>query len=290
MKTIRMAGTFLATSILVLGLAGCGQQNGEQVSSASPDQNPAMSTDSAPASVNPPASDTMQPAETPATNPASATNPAPAATHATSHPKSTKPATSTKHSTPKTVAAVPASETRTVSLPAGAAFDIQLTTPINTGTNKVGDPVEGTLLESLQTTDGVEIAAKGAVIHGEISELKAASKSHSEEDRASVKLAFTSIETVDGEKSLNATVTNVDAMKAGSTTKRDALVIGGGAVAGAVLGKVLGHNTEGAAIGAVGGAVAGTGAVMAMKGHELQIPAGSKISLRAEQPITVAEK
>jgi hypothetical protein len=284
MKTIRMAGTFLATSILVLGLAGCGQQNGEQVSSASPDQNPSMSTDSAPASINPPASDTMQPAETPATNPV------PVTTHSPSHPKSAKPATSAKHSTPKTVAAVPASETRTVSLPAGAAFDIQLTTPINTASNKVGDPVEGTLLESLQTTDGVEIAAKGAVIHGEISELKAASKSHSEEDRASVKLAFTSIETVDGEKSLNATVTNVDAMKAGSTTKRDALVIGGSAVAGAVLGKVLGHNTEGAAIGAVGGAVAGTGAVLAMKGHELEIPAGSKVSLRAEQPITVAEK
>jgi len=281
MKTMRLPGTFLVTSMLVLSLAGCGQKNEEQVSSAPPDENSTMSTESAPATVNPPASETTQPAETPAS--------APASTHPSSHPKTVK-SSGTKHSTPKTVAAVPASETRTVSLPAGAKFDVELTTAINTGANKVGDPVEGKLLESLQTSDGVEIAPKGAMIHGEISELKSASKSRSEEDRASVKLAFTSIETVDGEKSLNATVTNVDAMKAGSTTKRDALVIGGSAVAGAVLGKVIGHNTTGAAVGAVGGAVAGTGAVMAMKGHELEIPAGSKISLRAEQPITVAEK
>jgi len=283
MKTIRAAGMFLATSILVLGLAGCGKQNEEQVSSAPPEETPATSTESTPATIQPPASETTQPVE------GSATNPSTASTHTTSHPKSVK-SSSTKHSSPKTVAAASASETRTVSLPAGAAFDVELTTAINTSANKVGDPVEGKLLESLQTTDGVEISEKGALIHGEISELKSASKSRSEEDRASVKLAFTSIETVDGEKSLNATVTNVDAIKAGSTTKRDALVIGGSAVAGAVLGKVLGHNTEGAAIGAVGGAVAGTGAVLAMKGHELSIPAGSKISLRAEQPITVAEK
>jgi len=281
MKTIRITGMLLATSILLLGLAGCGKQNEEQVSSAPPEETPA--TTSAPSTVNPPASGTAQPAETPAENQA------PASAHTTSHPKTVKSST-TKHSSPKGVSAVPASETRTVSLPAGAAFDVELTTAINTASNKVGDPVEGKLLESLQTSDGVEIAEKGALIHGEISELKSATKSRSEEDRASVKLAFTSIETVDGEKSLNATVTNVDAIKAGSTTKRDALVIGGSAVAGAVLGKVLGHNTEGAAIGAVGGAVAGTGAVLAMKGHELSIPVGSKISLRAEQPITVAEK
>src|SRR5262249_15519123 len=136
MKTIRVAGTFLMTTMLVLSLAGCGKQNEDQISSAPPEETPATTTESAPSNVNPPANESMQPAETPATNPSTAS------THAVSHSKSVK-STVTKHSNPKTVAASQASETRTVSLPAGASFDVELTTAINTGTNKVGDPVEG---------------------------------------------------------------------------------------------------------------------------------------------------
>ncbi len=105
-----------------------------------------------------------------------------------------------------------------------------------------------------------------------------------------MKLVFTSIETVDGEKSLNATVTNAEGMTAGGTGKRDALVIGGSAAVGAILGKIIGKDTKGAVIGAFSGAVLGTGAMMASKGHELEVPAGSKITLRAEEPITVVAK
>jgi len=278
MKTIRLTGVCLAVSILLIGLVGCGKQNESQVSSAPPEENPATAAEPMPEMSAPPASQTTETAE------------APTPVHVTTPVKSAKPASSKHHSTSKSVAAVPASETRTISLPTGATFDVELQTAIDTGKNNVGDPVEGKLVQALNAPDGSEIAVQGAVIHGEISELKRASKSRDEDDRASVKVAFTSIQTVDGEKTLSATVTNVQAMKAGSTTKRDALVIGGSAVAGAVLGKVIGGDTKGAAIGALGGAVVGTGAVMASKGHELEIPVGSKISLRSEQPITVAQK
>jgi len=61
-------------------------------------------------------------------------------------------------------------------------------------------------------------------------------------------------------------------------------------VAGAVLGKVVGKDTKGAVIGAVGGAVLGTGAVMAAKGYELDVPAGSKLSLRVDAPISVVAR
>jgi uncharacterized membrane protein YadS len=79
-------------------------------------------------------------------------------------------------------------------------------------------------------------------------------------------------------------------MIAASTTKRDALIIGGSAIAGAILGKVVGKDTKGAVIGAVGGAVLGTGAVMAAKGYELDVPAGSKLSLRVDAPVTVVAR
>ena len=267
MKTLRILGLCVLALTLALGLSACSKSESE-VSMPPVEENPATAAEPMPVDQN-----TDQVASVP--------EPAPVTTPST--PK--KPAT-TKPKTP----AVPASETRTVSVPTGTSFDIELVTPIHTKTNNVGDAVEGKLMHPLNAPDGSVIAVTGAKIRGEITELTRASKSRAEEDRASVKIAFTSIETVAGEKSLSTTVTNVESLQAGSTTKRDALIIGGSAVAGAVLGKVIGKDTKDAAIGAVAGAVVGTGAVMASKGHELEIAAGSKISVRADQPITIVQR
>jgi hypothetical protein len=269
MKTLRILGLSVLALTLALGLSACSKSESE-VSMPPVEENPAAAAEPMP--MDPvPASDQV----------ASAPEPAPVT------PK--KPAPKPTTSKPKTPA-VPASETRTVSVPTGTSFDIELLTPVHTKTNNVGDKIEGKLMHPLNAPDGSVIAVTGATIRGEIVELTRASKSRAEEDRASVKLAFTSIETVDGEKSLSTTVTNVESLQAGSTTKRDALIIGGSAVAGAVLGKVIGKDTKDAAIGAVAGAVIGTGAVMASKGHELEIAAGSKVSVRADQPITIVQR
>ncbi len=270
MKPIRIVGVLLFALILGVGLSACGKKADTEVSTGTTGENPATTQ------------------ETPAPEPSTSQPPATTTTTTTT----TSTTKSTTKSTPaKTTKAVPAAETRTVSLPAGTAFDVLITTPVATKTSNVGDKIEATLVQALVAPDGQVIANQGALVRGEISELTRASKSRKEEDRASLKFAFTSIETVDGEKSLNTTVTNSEGkMVAGSTTKRDALVIGGSAVAGAILGKIIGKDTKGAVIGAFGGAVLGTGAMMATKGHELEVPAGSKVSLRAEEPITVVSK
>jgi hypothetical protein len=270
MKTLRILGLSLLALTLALGLSACAKQSESEVSMPPVEENPATVSEPVPADQAP-------------TTDQVASNPEPAP--APVKKASTKP----KSTTPKSTV-VPASETRTVSVPTGTSFDIELITPIHTKTSNVGDKIEGKLMHPLNAPDGSVIAVTGALIRGEIVDLTRASKSRAEEDRASVKLAFTSIETVDGEKSLQTTVTNVESLQAGSTTKRDALIIGGSAVAGAVLGKVIGKDTKDAAIGAVAGAVVGTGAVMASKGHELEIAAGSKISVRADQPITVVQR
>jgi hypothetical protein len=269
MKTLRILGLSLLALTLALGLSACAK-NESEVSMPPVEENPATAAEPMPVD------------QVPATDQV-ASNPEPAP--APVKKSASKPATSKPKSS-----AVPASETRTVSVPTGTSFDIELLTPIHTKTNNVGDKVEGKLMHPLNAPDGSVIAVTGAMIRGEIVELTRASKSRAEEDRASVKLAFTSIETVDGEKSLQTTVTNVEGLQAGSTTKRDALIIGGSAVAGAVLGKVIGKDTKDAAIGAVAGAVVGTGAVMASKGHELSMEPGSKISVRADQPITIVQR
>ena len=278
MKPIRIVGVLFLALLLAVGLSACSKKAETDVSTTTPDESQAT-------------------AENPATTPEYTTpepNTSQPTTTTTTTTTKANPATSktaTKSTSSKTTKAVTAAETRTVSLPAGTIFEVQMTTPVATKTSNVGDKIEATLIQPLVAPDGHVIANQGALIRGEISELTRASKSRAEEDRASLKFAFTSIETVDGEKSMNTTVTNSEGkMVAGSTTKRDALVIGGSAVAGAILGKIIGKDTKGAVIGAFGGAVLGTGAMMASKGHELEVPAGSKVSLRAEEPITVVSK
>ena len=271
MKPIRIIGVLLFALILGVGLSACSKKADTDVSTTMPEENPATTQES-------PEPSTSQPPATTTTT-----------TTTTNTPAGTK--SSTKSTSSKSTRVVPAAETRTVSLPAGSSFDVVMTTPVATKTSNVGDKIEGTLVQALVAPDGQVIANQGAIVRGEISELTRATKSRAEEDRASLKFAFTSIETVDGEKSLSTTVTNSEGkMVAGSTTKRDALVIGGSAVAGAILGKIIGKNTKGAVVGAFGGAVLGTGAMMASKGHELEVPAGSKVSLRSEEPITVVSK
>ena len=268
MKPFRTFGLTLLALVLVAGISACQKQADTDLSSNMPPENPATTQEPAPEATAPPVAETTPPA-TPATPPA------------------TKP--TTKSTSTKKTQAVTAAQTRTVSLPTGTPFDVELVTPVSTGTNQVGDKVEAKLVAPL-LYDNMVIANQGALIRGEITQLTAATKSKSAEDRASLQFGFTSIETVDGEKTLAATVTNAEVLQAGGTTKRDALMIGGSAVAGAVLGKVIGGDTKDAAIGAVAGAAIGTGGALLMKGHNLELPVGSKLSLKVDQPITIVQR
>jgi hypothetical protein len=58
---------------------------------------------------------------------------------------------------------------------------------------------------------------------------------------------------------------------------RDAAMVAGGAVAGAILGKITGGS---AGKGAVLGGAAGGGAVLATKGKKIELPAGSRCTVR----------
>lgn len=272
MKAIRTAGAFLLILTLAVSLSACSKKEEASMSSAdSLSSGSSMDTTA------------MSPMPSDATTPPPEAMP-PEPTTATTTPPAHKP---------KTPATPATAEKRTVSLPTGATFIVTMVTPINTGTSNVGDKIEAKLVDQLSSPDagGAVIAEAGSTLKGEIAELKRASHAKNEDDRAMVKMTFTSLETVDGEKTLNATVTNAEGrMIAGSTTKRDALIISGSAIAGAVLGKVVGKDTKGAIIGAVGGAVLGTGAVMAAKGYELDVPEGSKVSLRVDAPVTVVAR
>lgn len=275
MRSLKYGAVALLAVALTVGLSAC-QKSPESQPTATTDENPATMAET-------PAADQTQttpPAETPATTPAPVKK-----TTTTTTKTTTKTTTTTKSSTASNAQAV----SNSIELPAGTTFDVNMVTPVDTRTSNVGDKIEAKLAAPL-VVNGKTVAVQDAMIRGEISELTRASHAKSEEDRAGVKFLFTSLETVDGEKVLHATVTNAEGrMIAKSTSTRDKLIIGGSTIAGAVIGKVAGKDTKATILGAVGGAVLGTGVVLASKGHELEVPAGSKVSLRVDQPITIVE-
>ena len=69
---------------------------------------------------------------------------------------------------------------------------------------------------------------------------------------------------------------------ASSDKGKDAKLIGGGAGAGLIIGAIA-DGKKGALIGTAIGAAAGTGAALATKGKEVELPSGTMLQLKLER-------
>jgi hypothetical protein len=67
-------------------------------------------------------------------------------------------------------------------------------------------------------------------------------------------------------------------------SKKDAVAIGGGAVAGAVLGRILGKDSEDTVLGAVVGGAIGTGIAARNRGEEVTLPEGVAVEIHLNAP------
>jgi hypothetical protein len=223
------------------------------------------------------------------TTPPAQTEATPAPAPETSAPAKTTTKSTTHKSSSKGTPAMNA-ESHSVDIPAGTTFDVEMITPVDTRTSATGDKIEAKLSAPI-VIDGKVVAEAGSKVSGEVSDIQKASRHKGEDDRAFIALTFNTLETTDGPKALHATVNNAEGkMVAKGTSTRDKLIIGGSTVAGAIVGKVAGGSTKSTIIGAVGGAAAGTGAMLMVKGHELTIEEGAKVSMRVDKPITVVER
>jgi hypothetical protein len=101
--------------------------------------------------------------------------------------------------------------------------------------------------------------------------------------RAYLCLAFTDL-TVGG-KTYRIAASRVSVL-APATHGRDAKVVGGAAAGGAVVGAIA-DGKKGAALGGLPGAGAGTGAVLATRGKEVTLPAGSRWQVRLVKPLVL---
>lgn len=158
----------------------------------------------------------------------------------------------------------------------GTEFDVRMQTSLNSGTAKPEQRFEATTLLDYPATGAVLIPA-GSTVRGFVSSVRAAGKV---DRRGSLTLSFDELKVGATTYRLRASVTSAMDGK----TAEDAKRIGVGAVAGAILGGILGGG-KGALVGVL---VGGGGTMAATEGSDVDLPLGTVLRIRLDQPLQLA--
>jgi hypothetical protein len=157
---------------------------------------------------------------------------------------------------------------------------LQTETKLSSETARVEDRVDARVTRDVKVGDRVAIPS-GAHAIGSVMQVERGGKF---KERASIGVRFHTLVLADGTRLPISTETIYrygEAPGNGSAAK-----VGGAAVGGAILGAILG-GAKGAAIGATAGAGGGTAAVMAGDRNAATLPAGTPMTVRLLQPVTV---
>ena len=265
MKNHWIAAAFLS-STLAIACAGPGGNAAYSTTEAAP-------LPEQPAATQPVPSGVTSPAE--AARPQAPVSPAPrqrpAPTRAAAAPARSEEA-------PR-AAAPPKPRFREVSAPTGTELALELTTPLSTETAQIETPVTARLRRSV-VVDGLTVFPVGSVFHGSVTEVERAGRVRG---RSHLAFRFTEVE-IAGQR--DQARTNVLSFEGEATKSEDATKVGAGAGIGAVIGGIVGGGS-GAAKGAAIGAAAGTGTVLATRGRDVVLPAGSEIAATLSSPFEV---
>ena len=282
--------------------AGCNGRNNNN--SQNSDQNQAAAPANAPAATDqtvapaPPAQ-TPQPyttadnsavrTERPATAPratagrrdASRTEPAPQAssTYNNAPPAASLPPRENNRPAETAAPAPRLPEYREVTIPAGTALPLQMTSTISSESAQVEAPVSAKLVNAI-TINGDTAIPAGSVLRGTVTDVE---RSGRVQGRAHLSFAFNEVNMNGGHENLK---TNPLTFEAEATKGEDATKVGIGAAGGAILGGIL-KGKKGAEKGAIAGAAAGTGVVLATRGKEVTVTEGTNVTATLAQPMTV---
>ena len=183
------------------------------------------------------------------------------------------------------VAAAPAATTMVeLSVPSGTPLILKLGSSVSSETAQPEQTVRATVAKPV-IVDGVVAIPEGAPVTGTV---VSAQRSGRVKGVATLAIRFNEVTVAKTPYAIN---TSRIAREAEATKGEDATKIGIGAGVGTAIGAIAGGK-KGAAIGAGIGAGAGTGAVMATRGKEVTIPAGSTLrtTIQEDVKITVATK
>jgi hypothetical protein len=161
---------------------------------------------------------------------------------------------------------------------ADSVLGLQTENRVSSETARVEDRVEARVTRDVKVGDRVAIPA-GAKAIGSVMQVERGGKF---KERARLGIRFNAIMLADGTRIPIATETIFREGDAPSTAPR----VGGGAVAGTILGAILGGG-KGAAIGAAAGAGAGAATLAAGSPNAATLAAGTSMTVRILQPITV---
>jgi len=258
MKTQWTGAAILACALM----AGCGDRQPDNAQNAEPGAALAPADTAASAEIGP-AVDPPKSVPTPSPGRDSSRT---AGTSSGFSGADTRPAPPRRDAAP----AAPAPQFREITVPAGTALPLELLTPISSETTKVETPVRARLRQAVVIDDYTALPA-GTILHGDVIDVERAGRV---QGRSRLSLRFTEAELDGGREVLR---TNPVSFEGEATKGEDATKIGAGAVGGAIIGGILGGG-DGAAKGAAIGGAAGTGAVLATRGREVSLPAGTDIA------------
>jgi hypothetical protein len=162
-----------------------------------------------------------------------------------------------------------------VRVPDGTEIQVRLEQPLSSKTARREDRVVATVTESVRADGRVAIPA-GTEVRGIVREVEAAQRANG----ARVDVAFDEMRLDGRTVGIQSRLVSVD------EGRIDEKKAGLGAILGGVVGAVL-DGKKGALIGAI---VGGTGAVVATKGQEVDLPAGTILTLRLDRAVDVVRR
>lgn len=168
---------------------------------------------------------------------------------------------------------------RDIVIPAGTTLPLSLTTALASDTSAVEDKVTATLTSPV-AVNGRDVLVAGTHVTGAVTGVESSGRV---KGRAMIAFRFTSLRAGDQDYDVQSAAVS---RTAAATKTKDATKIGIGAGAGAVLGGILGGK-KGAAEGAAVGGGAGTGVVLATKGDEIRLAAGTDVTSQLTAPLTI---
>jgi hypothetical protein len=228
-----------------------------------------------------------EPAAAPATDESAATTAIPPA--AEPAPTRAPPPSTATASTPKPAArpaaTAPAPKPKPVqivTIPAGTALTMSLTTALSSKSAKVGDPVKA-MLTSDVVVDGKTALANGTTVAGSV--IKVVSGSDKIGGTPTVAVSFERIELPGGQ---DVPISGMISEKGKSDNTRDTVKVVGGTAAGAIIGDRVIKGDKGKVIGGLlGGAI---GAVAAKKtGTEVEMLEGTALTLVLDTPVEITK-
>ena len=158
-------------------------------------------------------------------------------------------------------------------IPVGTELDVRLQTPLSSGTARVEQRFEATTVVDY-SVNGTVVVPAGSLLRGFVSSVRPAGRV---ERSGSMTLSFDELRIANRSYPLRASVRQAIDSKMGE----DAARIGAGAAVGAIVGGILG-GTRGALLGVL---VGGGGTIAATDGTDVDLPVGTILRVRIDQPI-----